>query len=71
LGRRFEGAEHSVAAVMVAVIWIGCVTYGEKDLECWEGVKEVELCVWVLEEVGPVISVCAGEAELYQFAQVM
>ena len=30
-----------------------------ENLDCWEGTKEVGPCVWVAEEAGPVVSVCA------------
>jgi len=30
-------------------------------LDFWESVKDAELHIWVAEEAGPVVGVCAGE----------
>ena len=67
--RRFEGAGRSSAAAIAALIWIGWATQRWRILTR-ESAKEVEPCVWVAEEAGPVVSVRAGEGKPRQACDV-
>jgi len=61
-------------------VFFGCCDGGDdldglgdaktENLDFWEGAKEAGPCVWVAEEAGPVVHVCAGEGELRQVRNV-